>query len=118
MCIRDSNSAVHTIIGQGKIGETYLIGADGEKNNLEVMQLILTELGKPTDWFEHVKDRAGHDMRYAIDSSKLRRELGWKPKYTDFSVGIKNTIEWYKHNQAWWQPLKDEVEAKYKQVGQ
>ena len=116
--VDDHNSAVHTILQRGKIGETYLIGADGEKTNLEVMQLILTELGKPTDWFEHVKDRAGHDMRYAIDSSKLRRELDWKPKYTNFSAGIKNTIDWYKHNEAWWQPLKDEVEAKYKQVGQ
>ena len=116
--VDDHNSAVHTIIDKGKIGETYLIGADGEKNNLEVMQLILAELGKPSDWFEHVKDRAGHDMRYAIDSSKIHRELGWAPKYTDFGAGIKNTIDWYKYNEAWWQPLKDEVEAKYKQVGQ
>ena len=116
--VDDHNSAVHTIIDKGKVGETYLVGADGEKNNLEVIQAILSELGKPTDWFEHVKDRAGHDMRYAIDSSKLRRELGWAPKYTDFGVGIKDTIDWYKSNESWWQPLKAEVEAKYKKVGQ
>lgn len=116
--VDDHNSAVHTIINKGKIGETYLIGADGEKNNLEVMQLILAELGKSNDWFEHVKDRAGHDMRYAIDSSKLRRELGWQPKYTDFSRGLKDTIDWYKSNESWWKPLKAQVEAKYKEVGQ
>lgn len=116
--VDDHNSAVHTILDKGKIGETYLIGADGEKNNLEVMQSILKELGKPNDWFEHVKDRAGHDMRYAIDSSKIRRELGWQPKYTDFNKGLKDTINWYKDNESWWRPQKDAVEAKYRQAGQ
>jgi dTDP-glucose 4,6-dehydratase len=116
--VDDHNSAVHTILQKGKIGETYLIGADGEKNNLEVMQSILKELGKPTDWFERVKDRAGHDMRYAIDSSKIRRELGWQPKYTDFNQGLKATIDWYRENESWWRPQKDAVEAKYRQAGQ
>jgi dTDP-glucose 4,6-dehydratase len=116
--VDDHNSAVHTIIDKGKVGETYLVGADGEKNNLEVIQAILSELGKPTDWFEPVKDRAGHDMRYAIDASKIRRELGWQPKYTNFGKGLKNTIQWYKSNESWWQPQKAEVEAKYKQLGQ
>ena len=116
--VDDHNSAVHTILDKGEIGETYLIGADGEKNNLEVMQSILKELGKPNDWFEHVKDRAGHDMRYAIDSSKIRRELGWQPKYTDFNKGLKDTIDWYRDNESWWRPQKDAVEAKYRQAGQ
>lgn len=116
--VDDHNSAVHTILEKGEIGETYLIGADGEKNNLEVMQSILKELGKPNDWFEHVKDRAGHDMRYAIDSSKIRRELGWQPKYTDFNKGLKDTIDWYRDNESWWRPQKDAVEAKYRQAGQ
>ena len=116
--VDDHNSAVHTILEKGEIGETYLIGADGEKNNLEVMQSILKELGKPNDWFEHVKDRAGHDMRYAIDSSKIRRELGWQPKYTDFNKGLKDTIDWSRDNESWWRPQKDAVEAKYRQAGQ
>ena len=116
--VDDQNSAVHTILQKGKIGEIYLIGADGEKSNKEVIENILEVMGKPTNWYEHVKDRPGHDMRYAIDSTKIRRELGWKPKYTNFKNSLKYTIEWYRANPGWWQPQKDEVEAKYKQAGQ
>ena len=83
----DHSSAVWTILEQGEIGETYLIGADGEKNNLEVVQLILKHFGRPEDDFDHVTDRAGHDRRYAIESGKLRQELGWLPTYHDFEVG-------------------------------
>ena len=91
----DHSSAVWTILNKGEIGETYLIGADGEKNNLEVVQLILTLMGQPADAFDHVNDRAGHDMRYAIESGKLRQELGWSPQFQDFESGLANTIEWY-----------------------
>ena len=73
-------------------GETYLIGADGEKNNKEVLELILKEMGQPADAYDHVTDRAGHDLRYAIDASKLRDELGWKPEFTNFEAGLKETI--------------------------
>ena len=76
-----------TILEKGQIGETYLIGADGEKNNLEVVRLILTLMGQPADAFDHVTDRAGHDLRYAIDSGKLRNELGWLPQFADFESG-------------------------------
>ena len=113
----DHSSGVLAILEKGRIGETYLIGADGEKNNLEVFDMILRLMGKDQSWLEHVNDRPGHDMRYAIDSSKLRQELGWEPKYTDFTAGLQATIDWYTENQAWWQPHKDETEAKYQELG-
>jgi dTDP-glucose 4,6-dehydratase len=74
-------------------------------------------MGKSEDDYEHVNDRPGHDMRYAIDSSKLRNELGWQPKYGDFSEGLKQTIGWYKQNEAWWKPQKSATEAKYTEIG-
>jgi dTDP-glucose 4,6-dehydratase len=116
--VDDHNAAVQLILEKGVVGETYMIGADGEKNNKQVFELILELMGKPTDWYDQVKDRPGHDMRYAIDSSKLQRELGWEPRYTDFREGLKATIDWYKANEAWWKPLKAEVEAKYAKAGQ
>jgi dTDP-glucose 4,6-dehydratase len=107
-----------TIVDKGVLGETYLIGADGEKNNKDVVELILTTMGQPADAYDHVTDRPGHDLRYAIDSSKLRTELGWKPTHADFESGIAATIEWYKNNEAWWAPTKDATEAFYASKGQ
>ena len=115
--VDDHNSAVLTILEKGKIGETYLIGARGEKNNKEVVELILEIMGKGKNDYDHVNDRPGHDLRYAIDASKLISELGWKPKYSDFRNGLAQTIEWYKANKNWWQPLKEKTEAKYKVLG-
>ena len=109
----DHSSAVWTILNNGKIGETYLIGANGEKNNKEVLELILKEMHMPNDYYDHVTDRAGHDLRYAIDSTKLYKELNWKPKYTNFEEGLRQTIQWYIDNQEWWEHEKDEVEANY-----
>lgn len=109
----DHSSAVWTILNEGKIGETYLIGANGEKNNKEVLELILKEMHMPNDYYDHVTDRAGHDLRYAIDSTKLYKELNWKPKYTNFEEGLRQTIQWYIDNQEWWEHEKEEVEAKY-----
>ena len=109
----DHSSAVWTILNDGKIGETYLIGANGEKDNKEVLELILKEMHMPNDFYDHVTDRAGHDLRYAIDSTKLYKELNWKPKYTNFEEGLRQTIQWYIDNQEWWEHEKDEVEAKY-----
>lgn len=114
----DHSSAVLTILEKGELGETYLIGANGEKDNKSVIELILSSLGQDPSAYDHVNDRPGHDMRYAIDSTKLRTELGWQPKYTDFELGLKNTIEWYKNNQDWWKPQKQATEAKYKVQGQ
>ncbi len=116
--VDDHNSAVHTIISKGKIGETYMIGANGEKNNKQVLEMILEKMGKPNSWYDLVNDRPGHDLRYAIDSTKLQKDLGWKPKYTNFDEGIEATINWYSNNKKWWEPLKQEVEAKYKSQGQ
>jgi len=114
----DHSSAVLTILEKGVSGETYLIGANGEKDNKTVIELILKELGQPSDAYDHVIDRPGHDMRYAIDSTKLRTELGWLPTYTDFDAGLKATIDWYKSNEDWWKPQKEATEAKYKTQGQ
>lgn len=115
--VDDHNSAVHTILDKGRIGETYMIGAQGEKNNKQLFELILELMGKPKDWYDHVNDRPGHDLRYAIDATKLRTELGWEAKYTDFRDGLKATIDWYTDNEAWWKPQKDATEAKYKELG-
>lgn len=114
----DHSSAVWTILAKGEIGETYLIGADGEENNVSVLRAILKAMGKSEDDFDWVKDRPGHDRRYAIDSSKLRRDLGWVPRHTDFSEGLAQTIDWYKKNEAWWRPSKEATEAKYAKQGQ
>jgi dTDP-glucose 4,6-dehydratase len=114
----DHSSAVLTILDRGTIGETYLIGADGERSNKEVVELILTTMGQPADAYDHVTDRAGHDMRYAIDSTKLRTRLGWAPAYADFEAGLAATIDWYRENEAWWAPAKDGVEALYATRGQ
>ena len=113
----DHSSGVLAILEKGKIGETYLIGAYGEKNNKEVVEMILENMGKNLNDYDHVNDRPGHDLRYAIDSTKLRDELGWKPKFTDFESGLKDTIEWYKENESWWKPQKNETEQKYKGMG-
>lgn len=114
----DHSSAVLRILESGKIGETYLIGADGEENNITVLRTILRLMGKDENDFEHVIDRPGHDMRYAIDGTRLREELGWEPQFTDFEAGLADTIAWYTDNCSWWEPLKAEVEAKYAKAGQ
>ncbi len=114
----DHSSAVWEILTRGRIGETYLIGADGEKNNIDVLHAILEGMGKDPDDFDWVKDRPGHDRRYAIDSTKLRRELGWRPQHTDFASGLAQTIKWYEDNEDWWRPVKEATEAKYKAQGQ
>ena len=114
----DHSSAVWTILEKGKIGETYLIGADGEEDNKTVVELILELMGKPKDAYDYVNDRPGHDLRYAIDSTKLRKELGWKPQFTDFREGLVDTIKWYTENEKWWQDEKKDVEAFYAKQGQ
>ncbi|MCV7227530.1 dTDP-glucose 4,6-dehydratase [Mycolicibacterium komossense] len=114
----DHSSAVLAILDKGRIGETYLIGADGEKDNKTVVELILTLMGEAPDAYDHVTDRAGHDLRYAIDSSKLADELGWRPRYQDFERGLAATIEWYRNHEDWWAPTKDATEAFYARLGQ
>lgn len=116
--VDDHNSAVWRILEDGVAGKTYLIGADGERDNLSVLRLILQLMDRDPDDFDHVTDRAGHDLRYAIDSSALRDELGWAPKHTDFTEGLRSTIDWYRDNEWWWGPLKAGVEAGYAKRGQ
>lgn len=114
----DHSSAVLTILERGEIGETYLIGADGEQNNKDVIEEILEIMGMPRNAYEHVNDRPGHDLRYAIDSTRLREELGWEPRYTNFRAGLEATIAWYRDNEEWWAPQKDHTEAMYAKQGQ
>ena len=95
-----------------------LIGADGEENNRHVVELILELLGQKPDASDLVTDRPGHDMRYAIDSTRLRTELGWEPRFVDFRSGLADTIDWYRDNETWWRPQKDATEAKYAAAGQ
>lgn len=109
--VDDHNDAVWTIINEGQVGETYLIGADGERNNLEVVAEINRIFGRAPDDFLSVTDRPGHDRRYAIDPSSTRA-LGWEPKH-DFATGLRQTVEWYANNRSWWEDSYRESEAFY-----
>ena len=114
----DHSSAVLRILEAGEIGRTYLIGADGEKSNKQVVELILRLMGRDADDYDHVTDRPGHDLRYAIDATALREELGWSPQFEDFEAGLAATIDWYRDNEDWWRPQKTATEAKYQVTGQ
>jgi len=113
----DHSSAVLLIVEQGRIGDTYLIGADGERDNKSVIEMILTLMGQDVAAYDHVPDRTGHDLRYAIDPTKLRTELGWAPRYGDFEQGLAATIDWYREHEHWWAPAKDSTEAFYARLG-
>jgi dTDP-glucose 4,6-dehydratase len=103
--VDDHNRGVEAIIKNGKVGETYLLGGDGEISNLELTQKILKLMDQEESMIEHVTDRPGHDLRYAMDYSKARQELEWQPQIK-FEDGLKETIEWYKNNRDWWQRIK------------
>ena len=113
----DHSSGVLAILERGRVGETYLIGAEGERNNLDTLRLLLSLMGRPEDDFDRVNDRPGHDLRYAIDATKLRDELGWEPRFKDFEAGLAATIAWYRGHGDWWRPQKAETEAKYQVLG-
>lgn len=103
--VLDHVKAIDLIIHKGKIGETYCIGGNCEKSNIEIAKIILSEMNLTENKIEYVKDRPGHDLRYAINSNKIKKELGWKPTI-DFKQGIKETVNWYKNNEEWWVNLK------------
>jgi dTDP-glucose 4,6-dehydratase len=115
--VDDHSSAVLTILERGAIGATYLIGADNERANIDVVRAILRALGRDEADFDHVVDRVGHDLRYAIDPSRLN-ELGWRPRWHDFDAGLAATIAWYREHEEWWRPHKETVEAAYARLGQ
>jgi dTDP-glucose 4,6-dehydratase len=115
--VDDHSSALLSILERGRIGETYLVGADGERTNLDVVRTLLRLMGRPEDDAEMVADRAGHDQRYAIESGKLRHELGWRPRYDDLDEGLAQTIEWYRTHRDWWAPHKAGTEAAYAAKG-
>ncbi|MDE7034331.1 MAG: dTDP-glucose 4,6-dehydratase [Mucispirillum sp.] len=108
--VEDHCSAIDLIIHKGRVGEVYNIGGHNEKTNLEVVKIILKELGKSEDLIRYVTDRPGHDMRYAIDPAKIHSELGWLPA-VKFEDGIKKTIKWYLDNKEWWQHI---INGEYK----
>ena len=99
--VTDHNKAIELVFEKGRIGEVYNIGASTEMPNIEIIKLILNKLDKPEEMIEFVKDRPGHDRRYAIDSSKIKNELGWEPLFS-FEEAISKTIEWYNDNKNWW----------------
>ncbi len=103
--VDDHNRGVELILQKGRIGETYCLGGDSERSNLEITHQILDLMGKDETMIEYVSDRLGHDLRYAIDFSKAKNELGWEPQIS-FTEGLNRTLEWYQKNQDWWRPLK------------
>ena len=102
--VNDHCSAIDLIIHNGRVGEVYNIGGHNEKANIDVVKIIINQLGKSEDLITYVKDRAGHDLRYAIDPTKIHTELGWLPE-TMFKDGIKKTIQWYLDNREWWETI-------------
>jgi dTDP-glucose 4,6-dehydratase len=115
--VEDHCSAVLLVLERGRIGETYLVGASGEASNRQVVEALLVAMGRAPDEYDLVSDRPGHDRRYAVDSSKLRSELGWEARYGDFTAGLAATIDWYRENETWWRKQKAAAEAKYAVLG-
>ena len=110
--VEDHCEAIDLILHQGKLGETYCIGGGSERENIVIVKKLLEILGKDEKNIEYVKDRAGHDRRYAINSAKIERDLGWRPKVT-LEEGLKKTVEWFQANQEWWQKVKSGDYQKY-----
>ena len=116
--VEDHIRAIEAVLEKGKVGETYLVGGlTGDINHLEVTKKLLTIFGKDENSIKFVKDRPGHDRRYAVDWSKIEKELGWKPEH-DFDEWLVKTVDWYKENEWWWKPLKQKAEELYQKTGQ
>jgi dTDP-glucose 4,6-dehydratase len=115
--VDDHNAAIHLILAGGTPGRTYLIGTGTELSSAQIIALVLELMGQPADAFDRVPDRPGHDLRYANDSTRIRTELGWAPRYGDFREGLAATIAWYRDNEWWWRPQKEATEARYQLLG-
>lgn len=113
--VLDHNDAITLVLEKGKVGQVYNVGASREMPNIEIVKLILKKLGKGEDLIEYVKDRPGHDRRYAIDSTKIQNELGWSPKF-DFENAIENTIDWYLQNKNWWERILNQEYLNYYEI--
>ncbi len=106
--VEDCCAGIAAILDRGKPGEVYNVGGESEKRNIDIVRIILKLLGKDERYIKFVKDRPGHDYRYALDNTKIKRELGWAPK-TNLKAGLSKTVEWYKNNPHWWKPLKERL---------
>ncbi|KKS94752.1 MAG: dTDP-glucose 4,6-dehydratase [Microgenomates group bacterium GW2011_GWC1_43_13] len=116
--VDDHVKAIEAVLTKGKVGETYLVGGMADDiTNLEVAQKLIRMFGKDEDAIKFVKDRPGHDRRYAVDWSKINKDLGWEPEH-NFDEWLTKTVEWYKENEWWWKPLKEEAEKLYAKTGQ
>jgi len=102
--VTDHNKAAELVLEKGRVGEVYNVGASNEMSNIDIVKLILNQLNKSEDLIQYVNDRLGHDKRYAIDSEKIRQELGWKPEFS-FEDAIYKTINWYLENKSWWESI-------------
>lgn len=106
--VEDCCAGIAAILDRGKHGEVYNVGGESEKRNIDIVKIILRLLGKNESCIKFVRDRPGHDYRYALDNTKIRKELGWAPKI-NLELGLAKTVEWYKNNSLWWQPLKERL---------
>jgi len=115
--VDDHGAAVWAVLERGAVGQTYLVGAGQERTNRQVVEHLLALFGQPADAVDLVPERPGHDLRYATDSTRLRTELGWRPRHTTFEDGLAATVDWYRGHEAWWRPLKAETERRYARLG-
>ena len=113
--VEDHCRAIDVVLRKGKTGETYCVGGNEEKTNLEITHQVLKILGFGKDKIKYVADRKGHDLRYAIDATKIKKELGWEPKYK-FNEALKKTVDWYKNNLDWWKRIKSGEYLKYYEI--
>jgi len=106
--VEDCCAGIAAILDRGKAGEVYNVGGESEKRNIDIVRMILRLMGKDESYIKFVKDRPGHDYRYALDNTRIKKELGWAPKM-DLETGLAETVEWYKNNSSWWKPLKEKL---------
>ena len=115
--VEDHCAAIHAVVDRGRLGETYVIGSNDERDNLSLIEMILELMGRPKDWLHHVADRPSNDLRYASDASKLRAECEWVPLRTEFRKEMAELIDWYRGNESWRSEMKVSTERRYRELG-